>query len=351
MAQAFDLEKLETTGEPAPVAEQVGYYSGLGLGNFSVSTNGLLVYWNTERRTSHLVEFDRKGTLVGDLGDSIPYTGPALSPDEKTLAAERVDSGTQIQNLWLLETTRKTASRFTSDPELNLNFMPVWSPDGTRVVFAAAGQGAPPNLHQKMTNGEGVAELLVKSTFNSQPTDWSRDGRFVVYASLNPKTFWDLWLLPMTGPSSDRKPVPLLVSADNEHLARFSPDGRWLAYVSDESDRNEVYVRPFSGSGAKFRISPNGGSEPRWRGDSKELFYLAPSGQLMAVTVKAGTTVEFGAPVPLFGVRVGFRGPFGYNSNYTATRDGQRFLVNTVTDDSSAAPTKIVLNWPAALRR
>ena len=164
--------------------------------------------------------------------------------------------------------------------------MPVWSPDGARIVFASA-RGTPPNLYQKASIGGGGDELLLKSTSNNQPTDWSSDGQFIVYARMDPTTQWDLWLLPMSG-GQDRKPVPLLQTEFNEHLGRVSPDGRWIAYVSDESGSNEVYVRPFRGPGPKRRISANGGSEPKWRGDGKELFYLAADGSVIAVGVRAG---------------------------------------------------------------
>jgi Tol biopolymer transport system component len=349
MAYPFDPKSLEITSDPSPVADQIGYYSGLGRGIFSVSENGRLVYDSIELPTTTLNWFDRTGKALGDAGGPIPYTGPSLSPDGGTVAVERIDPGTQIQNLWLIETARNIASRFTFDPNLNLNFMPVWSPDGRRIAFAAAGRGAPPNLYQKARSDTGPT-LLVKSSFNTQPTDWSHDGRFIVYASLNPATKWDLWLLPMTGAETDRKPVALLESEYNEHLGRFSPDRRWLAYVSDESETSEVYVRTLAGPGGKWRISSKGGSEPTWRGDGKELFYRARDGSLMAVTIKAGATLEVGAPAELFKARMARRGP-GYETSYTVTRDGQRFLMSTVTDESTSVPTKVVLNWRAALRR
>ncbi len=227
--------------------------------------------------------------------------------------------------------------------------MPVWSPDGTQIVFAAAGRGAPPNLYQKALNGSGP-ELLLKSSFNSQPTDWSRDGRYIVYASLI-KTNWDLWFLPMTGAETDRKPVRYIESEDNEHQGRLSPDGRWLAYVSDESgDRNEVYVQSFPTSGDKKRISVGGGTEPKWRGDGRELFYVTADGRLMAVSVTPGATLEFAVPEELFRIRI-VRQVLGVSGSYASTQDGQRFLVNTLTEESNSVPTKIVLNWPAALRR
>jgi len=344
LAQAFDPIRFQVTGGPSPVAEEIRYYSGLGLGAFSVSGNGTIVYESIEKAAT-LIWFDRNGHQLASVGGSVPYGQPSLSSDEKTIAVERVDPVTQDQDLWLVETTREVVSRFTSNP--NIDFMPVWAPDGSRVVFASA-RRAPPNLHQKAVSDARSEELLVKSSFNSQPTDWSRDGRLVVYATLNPKTLWDLWLLPMS-PETDRKPVPFLETEFNEHLGRFSPDGRWLAYVSDESGTNEVYARSFPKGGAIRRISMNGGSEPRWRGNGRELFYLAPDGNLMAVSVKSNASLETGAPTVLFKIRIGSTHNAGYDVNYTVTRDGQRFLVSTVSEHSNSGSTKIMLNWPAAL--
>jgi len=317
-----------------------------------VSANGRLVYDSIEMPTTQLVWFDRSGKPLGDVGGSVAYTGPSLSPDGKTIAVERLDPGTQTQTLWSIETTRGAASRFTSDSDLNLNFMPVWSPDGTWILFAAAGRGAPPNLYRKAENGSGSEELLVKSSFNTQPTDWSPDGRFIVYASLNPRTKWDLWLLPMAGGRTDGKPLSLMTSEYNEHLGRVSPDGHWLAYTSDESESTEVYVRPFPDpeSGAKLRVSVHGGNEPQWRGNGRELFYMTADGRLLAVSVKPGGIFEFGAPKELFKIRVARR-PAEYRTRYAVSRDGERFLMSTATEESNAVPTKIVLNWPASLGR
>ncbi len=349
LAQPFDLDRYIPVGEPSPVAEQIGVYSGFGRADFSVSANGRLVFRKRQGRSTRLTWFDRRGTPVGDVPDSSEYNSPVLSADDKTVAAERFDPGTRVQKLWLIQTSRGTASRFTSESDLDLNTWPVWSPDGRWIVFASSGRGAPPNLYQKAADSTGTSELLVKSNFNSQPTDWSRDGRFIVYASLNPRTMWDLWLLPMTGVAPDRKPQPLLVSDYNEHAARFSPDGRWLAYVSDELQRNEVYVKAFSGPGAKQRVSTNGGTDPHWRADGSELFYLAADGTMMAVSVKPGASLEIGEPTRLFNFRA-TRQAWGYNPNFVVSRDGQRFLVTTVVEEPDTIP-RIIVNWPAALRR
>ena len=347
MAHSFDAGSLELSGEALPVVEEIQYYSGLAKGAFSVSENGTLVYSSSEKPKTQLIWFDRRGNQLGSLGGTVVYGQPSLSSDDKTVAVERVDPITHDEDLWLIDATRDVASRLTADP--NIDFMPVLAPDATRVVFASA-RGTPPNLFHKVLSGSHTdEERLIRSTHNNQPTDWSPDGRLVVYASLNPRTQWDLWLLPMSAVDSDRKPVPLLETEFNEHLGRLSPNGRWLAYVSDESGTNEVYVRAFPKPETVRRISANGGSEPRWRGDGKELFFLAADQRLMGVIVESEAGFEIGTPAALFTIRTGSTRNNGYDVNYTVTRDGLRFLVSAVTEDVTPLRTKIVINWPAGL--
>jgi eukaryotic-like serine/threonine-protein kinase len=348
LAHPFDLTRLELVGQPVPVAERIQYDSGLARSAFSVSENGTLVYGTRGSSTTQLTWFDRRGNALDTVGGSVAYGQPALSPDEKTLAVERVDPNTQDEDIWLIDMGRNLPSRFTSNPN-NISFLPVWSPNGDRIVFARA-RGAPPNLYQKVSSG-GSDELLLKSNLNSQPTDWSHDGEFVVYASLDAKSQWDLWYLPMRGPQEDRHPVPFLQTEFNEHLGRLSPDGRWLAYVSDESGTNEVYVRRFPNADDKTRISLDGGNEPRWDGLGRELFYLAPDARLMAVPVTLGSHAQIGLAVALFKIRSGPIRNSGFDVNYTVTRNGQRFLASTLTEGAEATSTTIVLNWTATLGR
>jgi eukaryotic-like serine/threonine-protein kinase len=349
IAHRFDSTRLQLVGEAQPVAEPVGYSSFSGRGDFSVSAIGTLVFGNPKRKSTQLAWFDRTGNRLQTLG-GVDYDRPSLSPDEKTVAAAHIDSDTRDQNLWLI-TTRDVASPLTSFG--NLNFHPVWSPDGTSIVFAGT-RDSPPNLVRKIAKGAaGAEEVLIKSPSNDQPTDWSPDGKFIIYGSLDPKTQWDLWLLPMSVPQPERKPVPFLRTADNEHLGRFSPDGRWLAYVSDESGSDEVYIVSFPGAGTKQRISTGGGSDPRWRGDGRELFYNTVDGRLMKVGIRSEVDVEATAPVALFTATSGTTdnaATFGTESSYDVARDGQRFLISTIVEQSNPI-AKIVLNWPAALLR
>jgi len=350
LAYPFDAARTQITGEPALVADRVRYESGLARGAFAVSATGTLAYGDIDRSPTHLTSFDRTGKELGHIGGSLAFGQPALSPDEKTVAVEHVDPVTQDQDLWLIDVARDLPSRFTSEGN-NITFMPVWSPDGAQIVFSSA-RGTPPNLYQKASAGSSGDELLLESRSNHQPTDWTGEGPFIVYAGMDPWTQWDLWLMPASGTQRERKPIPLLRTDYNEHLGRVSPNGLWLAYASDESGSNEVYVRPFRRPGPTQRISADGGSEPKWRGDGRELFYLAADGSLMAAGVRAAPGFEIDVPVPLFKVRMGPTRNFGYDVNYSVTRDGQRFVVRALDEDAQSTPTTtVILNWRANLSR
>jgi eukaryotic-like serine/threonine-protein kinase len=347
-AHRFDLTRLEVTGDPTPLAERVQYRSGMGRGAFSISGNGLLVYGSVEHLATQLMWFDRSGRLIRSVGQSVSYNSPALSPDEQTIAVERFDPDGHSEGLWLIDTARDVSTRFTSSPTLDVG--PVWSADGARIVFRSPRDTAP-FLYQKTVSGKGGEELLLKSSA-AYASDWSRDGRFLVYSDHDPNTQQDLWYLPISGARAN-EPRPFLKTPDNELSGQFSPDGRWLAYESDESGTSEVYIRSFPEADAKQRISVNGGRGPRWRADGSELFYLALDGMLMAASMKSATTLETGPPVALFKTRtpsVSAVDVRGANPNYIVTRAGQRFLINTVTEEHSV-PTTIVLNWPAVLRQ
>ena len=241
----------------------------------------------------------------------------------------------------MIDLARDVPSRFTSYP--NSDSLPVWSPDGARIVFTSP-RGTPPNLYLKTLNGQGGEELLGKSKFNNAPSDWSRDGRFVVYSTLDPNTQWDLWLCQCRR-ATDRK-LFRSFNLHNEPLGQFSPDGCWLA-SSDESGTNEVHVLT-SEKGAPRRIRHR-----RRRAevaDGREFYYVTADGSLMAMSLKSEATLEFGTPTKLFALRTGPTG-FGYNAHYAVSGDGQRFIVSTIVEESPPIPPKIVLNWPAALRR
>src|SRR5205085_4056549 len=236
----------------------------------------------------------------------------------------------------IYDLTRGSAARFTYD--VGLENGPVWSPDGRRIAYSHDSNG-PPSLFQKaFTDAKG--EALIPSREGPQrPLDWSSDGRFLIYRDYSSQTRSDLFLLPMTGA---RQPVPFVRTPFNEDDARFSPDGRFVAYVSDESGKSEVYVRRTEGGDERWQVSNAGGRDPRWRRDGRELFYLADQ-TVMAVPVKVGDTFEAGTPAPLFKAEVG-----GVDIDVTA--DGQRFIVNT-NAGAPPIPITVATNWTATLKR
>jgi Tol biopolymer transport system component len=345
MAQPFDAKGLKTTGDMFPVAEQVPISANIGFGAFSVSENGILAFRSGGAFSNReLVWMDRAGKRLGAVGKPGEFTGIAVSPDEKTLA---VGIGTVSQSdIWLQDIARGVLSRFTFRSGANLSS--VWSPDGSRLVFAFQTLGTySSDIYQKPAGGNGQEELLLHGGINGFPNDWSPDGKWVVYQQTGQKTATDLWLLPLSG---DHKPVSYLQTPFDEFGARFSPDGRWMAYQSNESGRFEVYVQTVPPSGAKYQISSAGGTTPQWRRDGKELFYVAADQKLMAVPVKLGATMEAGTPQPLFPVL-----PLGANALgavfYAPMRDGQRFLVNVPAGGEAAVaqPITVVTNWQRSL--
>lgn len=343
MAQPFDVDKFQLTGEPLPVAEHVAYNLGLGRGAFSVSENGVLAYRSGSSQVNQPLWFDRGGKQIGAAGAAGLYLTLSLSPDESRVALDRVDIQTGTYDIWLVDLLRDIPSRFTTDPASDSN--PLWSPDGSRIVFTSGREGQG-NLYQKSASGSGNEEVLLKSGEAKVPDDWSSDGQFIVYETINSKTRHDLWMLPMSG---DRQPFPFLQTEFNERQAQFSPDGKWIAYTSDESGAPEVYVQTFPASGGKWRVSTGGGSQPSWRRDGKELFYVAADRKLMAVDIKLGATFEARILKTLFATRV--LTLTGFRNHYAVTADGQRFLINTTIEEIGTSPISVVVNWTAELKR
>jgi Tol biopolymer transport system component/tRNA A-37 threonylcarbamoyl transferase component Bud32 len=343
MAQRFDADKLELTGEPLSVVERVAYNPGLGRGAFSVSENGVLAFRSGGGQINQPLWFDRQGKQIGSLGAAGLYLTLWLSPDERRAAVDRSDPQTGTNDIWLFDLSRGIPSRFTTDPAGDTN--PLWSPDGSRIVFASTREGVR-NLYQKIAGGGGNEEVLLKSSEDKVPDDWSLDGQFIVYQTSNPKTKWDLWVLPMSG---YRQSLPFLQTEFNEGQAQFSPDGKWIAYTSDESGAPEVYVQTFPASEGKWRVSSGSGSQPKWRRDSRELFYIAADRKLMAVDVKLGATFDAGVPKALFDTRV--LGLTEFRNHYAPTSDGQRFLINSTLEETSTTPISVVVNWTADLKR
>jgi Tol biopolymer transport system component len=335
VAQPFDAKALKTTGEPMPVAEQVGTDS-VGAARFSISREGTLAY-RTGEINDRLVWVDRTGKELETLGDAGQYRNPALSPDGTRLAFEADDPRSGKADIWIRDLARGVNSRFTFGSANST--IPMWSPDGLRLAYSTG-----IDLYEKPTNGQGAETLLVKSDEFKVVDDWS-EGR-IAFISRSRDTNWDLWTLPTGG--GERKPAPWLKTPFAEVSAAFSPDGRFIAYQSNESGRAEIYVQSFPEPGGKWQVSTSGGSEPHWRGDGKELFYRSPDQKLMAVDVQTSPGFQAGIPKALFSVRL----DAGIARNhFVPARDGQRFLLVATPSRESVAPTTVVLNWLGELGR
>jgi Tol biopolymer transport system component len=345
LAQPFDINnRFRVSGEPFVVAAQLTYNPTNGRGSFSASDDGVLAYRLANE--TQLVWFDRHGTQLSAIGPSAQFADPALSPDETRVAVTRADPRTGTSDIWLFDTVRGLGSQFTFEPSSEQ--MPLWSPDGREIVFSSNSRGLF-DLYRKPVVGTGREEPVLTSPGNKRSLDWSRDGRFVLFGqgpALDNRPR-GVWAVPMVG---DRTPTPIHTPSE-QASAQFAPDGRWVAYVSNESGANEVYVGRFPIDDARWRISTNGGIEPRWRRDMRELFYLAPTGDLMAVPLSWDSSPHAGSPTVLF------RTPFGDLTNitgrnhYDVATDGQRFLMTVPRSGTASSPITVVLNWATGLPR
>jgi Tol biopolymer transport system component len=324
------------------IAEGIASDPPLRSGAAFSATAGVVAY-RSASPNSRLLWFDRSGKELGSFaGPPGDYHHPALSPDEKSLAIEKTDPATGRHTIWMLDLSRGTTSRLIFDPSGAHG--PGWSPDGRRVVFSSNQHGGV-DLYTANADGTGTPQLLLRSPeqFGLAINHWSHE-RGLLYRVAR-KGQSDLAMLSL---GADQTSEWVLDSPANEEQGQISPDTRWIAFTSDESGTPEVYVRGSRGAGAKRRVSTRGGAQARWRGDGKELFYLAPDGTLMAVDVSAPAgSIETGIPSALFAT--GITGSFVDRFNqYVVTRDGRRFLVNVSAEDDNPAPITVVLNWDAA---
>jgi hypothetical protein len=341
-AQAFDAIRLELSGKPITVAQQVVAQSGLGRAALSASAAGPIVYrggrLEAERR---LIWFDRTGKELEAVPGSYPATSSfvSLSPNGGTVAFPRHQEGST--DIWLLDLARGVPTRFTSDS--NFELYPVWSPDGKRIAFQSnrtSASGTTFDTYVKSVSGTGNEELLVGGERGQIPTDWSPDGRFVLYTD----TARGIWAV---SPDGDRKPFPVVETNLGATGGQFSPDGKWIAYQSQESGgRAEIFVQRFPGLGGKSQVSSGGGVQVRWRRDGRELFYLAPDNRLMAVPIKLDPerdAVEVGTAVSLFVAHLSGDPQGGGNRTYMVSPNGQRFLMDAPAE--ATLPITVVLNW------
>jgi Tol biopolymer transport system component len=346
MAQRFDAGKLHLEGDAFPIADRLWSY---GSSAFGVSDSGVLAYAEEEGVRSQLTWFDRLGRRLSAAGPEGPFIHMDLSRDGRRVLLERFEEGRG--DLWALDLARNVPSRLTSGP--SWAYSSTWSPDGSSVAYTLSGETSG-GLYQQDASGAGQPkELISLKDQLANVSDWSADGQYIVYSISDPQNQFDMWVLPMsTGKAvEDRKPFPYLRSPFLEAQGHLSPDGRWMAYGSNEAGTVEVYVSSFPTPSKKVRISSGGGRQPRWRGDGKELFYLVPADRmLMSVPIQTAPALQPGTPAPLF--RTDAVGYFDFGRyDYGVTANGDRFLVNTRVGGPGSTRITVTTNWQAALPR
>jgi Tol biopolymer transport system component len=339
VARRLDLALAKLQGDPVTVADSVGLDDTFTLGAFSVSAGGLVLYRTGAAAKSRLIWFDRMGKSLGafNAGDENSVASPELSLDGRRVALRHT-----VQNnsdVYLLDSVGPT--RFTFDPSDHR--YPVWSPDGKWIAFSSNRKGVY-DLYKKSSSGGGEV-LLLESPLTKNLDDWSPDGRSILYNAEDPKSGRDLFVLPLDENGNPGKPIEFLKTNFQEHRGQFSPNGHWVAYVSDQSGQPDIWVRPFPGPGGEWQVSTGGGVQPRWRQDGKELYYISSDGTLMGVPVTIKAAVfERGTPTPLFQTKIA-GGPEAYiRPQYDVAADG-RFLINVTTEDAVTSPIMVLLNW------
>jgi Tol biopolymer transport system component/DNA-binding winged helix-turn-helix (wHTH) protein len=335
VGQAFDARSGRLAGDTLPVAEGVGFADHVRFVDLSASRNGVLLYGAGDTVKRRLAWLRRDGSVLDSLGEPSWLRAVRLSPDGHRAVIEQGITRT----LWMENFDRKVLTRLTY--EQHMSGWTAWSPDGSQVAYSAE-RGGHLRLFLRDADGATPERQLAASPYDLYMYDWSRDGRYIAYCETNPQTKIDVWIFPLTG---ERKPFPLLQTPFNEDSPQFSPDGRWIAYVSDETGRNEVYVASFPERSGKWQISTGGGTLPRWTGRGRELFYVAADGNLMSVPLNSGRRqFEWSAPRRVFTMWIP-------GTSYDVTAGGDRFLVLQPTDDVKANELTVLLNWRPLIHR
>ncbi len=327
VVRQFDAARGELTGDPITLASDVG--------QFAVSANGIVAHRSAGGgRQARMTWFDRTGQTTP--GPALAVNAPELSPDERQVAFDRTTRGNR--DVWIMDLARESVTPFTVDPAVD--GFPLWSPDGTQIVFESTRKGTF-DLWIKPSSGASPEQLLLEMADSEWPLHWSKDGLFLLYQTSDLKTKWDLWALPMTG--SERTPLVVANSRFAERMGQFSPDGRWLAYETNESGRPEIVVQAFPKASGRFPVSTSGGTAPRWRPDGNEILFIAPDGTVMAVPITTtGSSFEAGKPMALFPTDIT---PQPFKSQYAVSRDGRLIVNNQQTEEGTASPITLILNW------
>jgi eukaryotic-like serine/threonine-protein kinase len=343
MAQSFDLKTLEVKGEPIPILKEI-VPSPTGQASFSPSDNGMLAYWSSNLSEVQLNWLDRDGRNLGAAGQTV-YTGDfryfRISPDGSRVVWTRADPDVLTPDVWVTDFARNVSTRLTSNPAFDQ--YPIWEPDGKSIAFGRDIQMKEPNLFLIPSSGAGGEEVMIKDA--PIPTDWSSDGKYILGIRTGKRT--DLWITPLSG---DQKSYPFLETEFDEAQGAFSPNRKWIAYISDEAGDYDVYVQSFPPSGKKWRISADGGAQPRWRGDGKELFYLSRDRKIMAVEVSEQRE-DFVAGVPRALFKTPMSSPaYPIGADYDVMADGQQFLVSSSVNQNTYA-INVILNWTELLHQ
>ncbi len=347
LAQPFQSGYSALEGEPAVLAEGITANVVYGFADFAASFNGILLYGRGGNRSARAVWMGKDGRTLGSIDPPAVTLGPRLSPDGSRLLVSRFDPSSGNADLWIVELGRNLATRFTFDPAYELDS--IWSPDGREIVFASI-RGGVFNLYRKPVTTSGEERRMTNSKSAQHPMDWSRDGSYLLYQQREPSTSEDLWVMPM---KERGEPIPFARTEFSERHGQFSPSGRWIAYDTDETGVYQVYIRAFppgAAGGAKYQISSAGGSEPRWRGDGKEIFYVSSTRKMMSVAVtESPAGLQFGQATELFDAPLLYANNFSFF--YDVTSDGQRFLLLSPVQDVSSSAYSLILNWPAKLKK
>jgi eukaryotic-like serine/threonine-protein kinase len=340
LAQRFDLKRFTLTGEATAILTEIQYQPQVKRAVFAVSDNGVLVAQTCSAvAISQPVWFDRKGNEVGVVGRPDVHNNVSIAPNGRSVAVDTTDMVSLNTDVWTYELQRDSAKRLTFRP--GFAGTPIWSPDAARLVFSSNRQ-LNFDLHMKNSDGAQEEKCIMEDDADKWPNDWSKDGRYILYTRDT-----DLWFLTLP----ELKGSLFLKAVSVLRNGQFSPDGKWIAYASNETGKWQIYVTSFPDARGKWQVSTSGGEQPRWRGGGKELFYLSSDGKMMAAPVTIGTTFDPGTPVVLFQATPRQAVSRTDLFVYDVSRDGQRFLINTPVRQAETAPMSVVLNWPAKLNQ